>query len=92
MCQSGSQLDREDSRRDFDTVLLEIQQVDLTVERKKVPTVIFFDNGSTTSLVTHSWAKRVGLKGVSVTYYLRVVGEEYTKKETNLYTFAIVDM
>ena len=60
-------------------VLLEIQEVMLPVDGQKAKTVMFFDNGSTTTLCTHSWAKKAGLVGEKVSYYLRVVGEDFTE-------------
>ena len=53
-------------------VLLEMQQVDLAVNGTKVDTVVFFDNGATTTLCTHAWAAKAGLSGENVSYYLRV--------------------
>ena len=54
-------------------------------------TVLFFDNGSTATLCTHSWAERAGLKGEDVMYYLRVVGDQYTEKHTKVYNFCLQD-
>ena len=53
-------------------VLLEIQAVKVHGLTAK----IMFDNGSTCVLVTHSFAKRAGLVGVMVSYWLHVVGHE----------------
>ena len=73
------------------TVLLEIQLVDLLVNNKKVNTVMFFDNGSTATMCTHAWAKKAGLQGEDVTYFMRVVGEEYVKRNTKMYTLTLTD-
>ena len=73
------------------TVLLEMQTVDLRVDKKKLKTIMFFDNGSTATICTHAWAKRAGIKGEEITYYMRVVGEQYTKRNTLLYTFTMSD-
>ena len=53
-------------------VLLEIQSVKVHGLAAK----IMFDNGSTAALVTHSFAKRAGLTGTMVTYWLVVVGHD----------------
>ena len=72
-------------------VLLEIQRVTLPVGGAKQETVLFFDNGSTATLCTHRWAKMAGLKVKKLTYYLRVVGDQYTVKQTKSYNFSIKD-
>ena len=65
-------------------VLLEIQKVKLEVQGIPHEAVIFFDNGSTATLCTHRWAKAVGLQGKDVVYYLRVVGDQYMEKRTDM--------
>ena len=52
---------------------------------------MFFDNGSTATICTHAWAKKAGIQGKEITYYMRVVGEQYTKRNTLLYTFNMND-
>ena len=42
-------------------VLLEMQDVVIPVNGQEVQTVMFFYNGSTATLCTHSWAKKAGL-------------------------------
>ena len=42
-----------------------------------VPTVMFFDDGSTTSIITHKLAGFLGLKGKDVTQWIEVAGREY---------------
>ena len=73
------------------TVLLEIQSVKLIVNKMVEQTIMFFDNGSTATICTHRWAKRAGIQGEQITYYMRVVGEDYTRKNTLLYKFTITD-
>ena len=73
------------------TVLLEIQKVNLPVNKVAVITIIFFDNGSTATTCTHSWAECAGVKGVEIIYYMSVVGEAYTRRNTQLYNFTITD-
>ena len=52
---------------------------------------VFFDNGSSAALVTHAFAKQIGLEGRMVTYWLIVVGHEKVLRETMLYTFQMED-
>ena len=73
------------------TVLLEMQTVDLLVNMNKVTTIMFFDNGSTATICTHSWAEQAGIEGEDITYHMRVVGEEYTRRNTKIYRFTIRD-
>ena len=73
------------------TVLLEIQSVLLMINKKKEKTIMFFDNGSTATICTHAWAKKAGIQGKEITYYMQVVGEQYTKRNTLLYTFNMTD-
>ena len=68
-------------------VLLEIQAVEVCGHNATV----LFDNGSSATLVTHTFAQRVGLKGKKITYYLRVVGQGYSKKSTLMYKLKILD-
>ena len=73
------------------TVLLEIQLVNISVNETTIKTVMFFDNGSTATMCTHAWAKKTGLQGEEITYFMRVVGEEYVKRNTNLYALTVTD-
>ena len=45
-------------------------------------TVIFLDDGSTVTIITHSLAKSLNLKGVEVIQWLEVAGKEYEKLGT----------
>ena len=88
---SNSQQRKEEEEDRFSPVLLEIQRVQLVVEGVVEETVLFFDNGSTVMLCTHRWAKKVGLRGEEVVYFLRVVGDQYAEKHTMMYSFTIED-
>ena len=68
-------------------VLLEVQSVEVHGHKAKV----MFDNGSTAVLITHSFAKKAGLQGTMVTYWLVVVGHERVLRSTTLYTLYMVD-
>ena len=68
-------------------VLLEVQLIRVHEEMVKV----MFDNGSSTALITHGLAQRLGLQGEKVEYWLMVVGHESVLRETMLYTFSMVD-
>ena len=68
-------------------VLLEIQSISVHNNTAKV----MFDNGSTAALMTHSFAKRAGLKGVNVAYWLAVVGYDRVLRHTMLYSFYMED-
>ena len=52
---------------------------------------VMFDNGSTAVLVTHSFAKKAGLKGIMVSYWLVVVGHDKVLRSTTLYTLYMTD-
>ena len=80
--------DNTDSPPDMtQPVLLEVQSVEVHGHKAKV----MFDNGSTAVLITHSFAKKAGLQGTMVTYWLVVVGYERVLKSTTLYTLYMVD-
>ena len=72
-------------------VLLRIQDVEVGLGDKKATTLVLFDPGSTATLITHNFAEKLGLVGNKVTYYLKVVGQGYTKKETQSYKVPLVD-
>ena len=73
------------------TVLLEMLKVNLPMDKVVVKTMIFFYNGSTANICIHSWAECAGVKGVEIIYYMSVVGEAYTRRNTQLYNFTITD-
>ena len=62
-------------------VLLEIQTLNVLGSS----CMVMFDSGSSATLVTHSFAKRIGLQCEEVSYYLRVVDHGYTAKRTLMY-------
>lgn len=68
-------------------VLLEIQ----TVKVHGLTPEVMFDNGSTCVLVTHTFARRVGLVDAMVSYWLHVIGHDRVLRTTTLYTLFMVD-
>ena len=56
-----------------------------------IRTVLFFDDGSSCSLITHKLAGFLGLKGRHVTQYMEVAGRDFEKHETKLYQLELVD-
>ena len=56
-----------------------------------IRTVLFFDDGSSCSLITHKLAGFLGLKGRDVTQYMEVAGHDFEKHETKLYQLELVD-
>ena len=56
-----------------------------------IRTVLFFDDGSSCSLITHKLAGFLGLKGRHVTQYMEVAGRDFEKHETQLYQMELVD-
>jgi hypothetical protein len=58
---------------------------------REATALVFTDGGSTLSLIRHEFANRLGLEGTYVEYYLRVVGHDYARKESKMYTFNLVD-
>ena len=57
----------------------------------KIRGLVFLDDGSTHCLITHRFAKFLGLVGHSVTLYMRVTGKEFEKVETKLYEIEMED-
>ena len=57
-----------------------------------IPTVLFFDDGSTTSIITHKLAGFLGLKGKDVTQWIEVAGKEYERYDTKIYKTKIYDI
>ena len=72
-------------------VLLRIQEIMVGTGAKKEKTLVLFDPGSTATLITHDFAQQLGLVGVEVTYYLKVVGQGYTQKKTMAYKLTLMD-
>ena len=72
-------------------VLLRIQEVLVGIGNKKAKTLVLFDPGSTATLITHDFAEKLGLIGERITYYLKVVGQGYTRKETQAYKVPLKD-
>ena len=68
-------------------VLLEVQSFKV----HEVTAKVFFDNGSSAALVTHSFAQQAGLNGDTVTYWLVVVGHEKVLRQTTLYKMFLED-
>ena len=56
-----------------------------------IRTVLFFDDGSSCSLITHKLAGFLGLKGRNVTQYMEVAGRDFEKHETKLYQLELID-
>ena len=72
-------------------VLLRVQEIEVGVGDKKAKTLVLFDPGSTATLITHEFAERLGLTGVDITYFLKVVGQGYARKRTKAYQATILD-
>ena len=68
-------------------VLMEIQSFKV----HEVTAKVFFDNGSSAALVTHSFAQQAGLNGEIVSYWLIVVGHEKVLRQTTLYKMFLTD-
>ena len=73
-------------------VLLRIQDIRVGCGEKRADTLILFDSRTTATLITHDFAEKLGLKGVSVTYYLKVVRQGYTMKQTKSYQVSLMDI
>jgi Pao retrotransposon peptidase len=56
-----------------------------------LPCLTFWDHGSTTALVTFSYAEKVGLKGVDCSFELTVVGDRKEIFNTKMYVVNLVD-
>ena len=90
VAESGTHVAQDDTDSPPDMtqpVLLEVQSIKVHGHRAKV----MFDNGSTAVLITHAFAKKAGLQGTMVTYWLVVVGHERVLRSTTMYTFHMVD-
>ena len=55
----------------------------------KIDTVLFFDDGATVSIITHSLAKQLGLRGTRAREWVSLAGEEPELRETKWYTLKI---
>ena len=53
--------------------------------------MVFWDNGSTISLITKEYATRNKLRGIPIKYDLETVGGQVTTQDTWLYEVTIVD-
>ena len=79
------------------TVNLEIgeqQESVLLVEDIKVGKSMartMYDNACNRVLITHSYAEKEGMKSRSITYELKVVGQDWVTKEGEIYEFTVTD-
>ena len=53
---------------------------------------VFFDNGSSALLITHHFAKEIGLQGRPIQIHLITVGNKKTSMKSVLYTLTLYDM
>ena len=58
---------------------------------REATALVFTDGGSTLSLIRTDFANHLGLEGTYLEFYIRVVGHEYVRKESKMYTFNLVD-
>merc|ERR1712055_580838 len=68
-------------------VLLQLQVVRL----KGAQGLLMFDPGSNVSLITKSFAKSLGLKGINTTQLVQVAGHDPESWDTKAYTATLVD-
>ena len=57
-------------------VLLEIQYVPINGTN----VIVFYENGQTASLCTHTFAEKAGIAGKTIDYYLKVLDHGWVKK------------
>ena len=67
------------------TVLLHMQEIQIG----KTPTTLFLDDGSSTSIITHYLAKKLGLKGYKTTEWLCLATEAPKLREVTIYTMRL---
>jgi hypothetical protein len=68
-------------------VLLEVQAILV----HNIVAKLMWDGGNSGALVTHSFAKRAGMHGEKVAFWLVVVGHPRVLRYTMLYTFTMID-
>ena len=74
-----------------ETILLEILNVPVqTGKGTNEDALVFVDPGSTINFIRNKFARKLGLKGEPVFYYLRVVDSHYREMHTLMYNLALV--
>ena len=73
----------QETAEESQKALLPIQRVEVGGANK--PCVVFFDTGSNTNLVRHTFAQELGLPGTPVTQHLQVTGKQPEQWETFAY-------
>ena len=58
---------------------------------KGLSTVVFFDDGSTNSIITFKFARFLGLWGTKVTRYIQLAGLQWKRYDTTLFKLPIQD-
>merc|ERR1711867_53141 len=66
-------------------ILLPIQEVDVESEGKAVSGRALWDTGATICLVTHRWARAVGLRGEQASVFLKVVNHAHEELRSIAY-------
>ena len=63
----------------------------LSVEGRRVPGIVFMDSGSNMNFITHDLAQQLQLEGANTKIRLKVVDEDYTEKEVQVYRVGVED-
>ena len=79
---------QEDAEEVSSPILLHMMEISF---QNHINTVLFLDDGSTCSIITHKLAGWLGLKGREVEQWLEVAGKEYECFKTKLYTLRLRD-
>ena len=89
-CMSNAAAAKEASPKQ---VMLEVQSVLAgPINGQKTQAILFYDKGSTVTLVTHRWAKLAKLKGEQTTIWLRTVNKsQYEQIITKKYVVELQD-
>ena len=53
--------------------------------------ILFFDSGSTLTLCRHAWARKLDCKHMTVSIYLKRLGQEYERVDTAEYKIVLLD-
>ena len=89
--QAGNPTIRYPSTQDGPQLLEMFQCPARAEDGREATALVFADGGSTLSLIRNEFAARLGLQGTHLEYFMRVVGHDYTLKESQMYTFCLVD-
>ena len=75
------------------TIMLEVQYIPASKPGTTSTSEarVFWDRGSSLSLITHAWAQKQGLHSCPIIVTIKVVGQDFQRVTTREYTLELVD-